>query len=251
MAVRKKDNTIYCVYGLKCQTVHQPLTSQFIGKVVVYLFKGRLRYCGLCQVPCSQMSLNCLISDPSQKGNVLTPYLLKLEKKPISFALITEGGEIISLNFRCCTRAINFSQEYLCLCCNYNRESWSDSLRNKIILNHRIRRDRKGKVSIRNHSVLALSLCRTTIPCLIYTCRLKNSSAFCRKFIPVPSSLLSFPGASAVPPGCHLNLLLFLLLLMSLTVPGTAVTKPDTALQLRPCAGGSLSSCTSLLYVPV
>lgn len=80
MAVRKKDNKIYSVCELKCQIVHQSLTSQFLGKVVVYLFKGRLRNCGPCQLPCSQMSLNCLISDPSQKGNVLTSYLLKLEK---------------------------------------------------------------------------------------------------------------------------------------------------------------------------
>lgn len=41
MAIRKKEKRIYSVYWLKYQIVHQPLTSQFIGKVVVYLFKGR------------------------------------------------------------------------------------------------------------------------------------------------------------------------------------------------------------------
>lgn len=164
MAARKKDKTIYSVYGLKCQIILlQPLTSQFIGKVVVCLFKGRLRNCGPCQLPCSQMSLNCLISDPSQNGNVLTSYLLKVEKK--HFLCPDNWGRINNYSeFQSCTRAMNFSQGYLCLCWNYNTEGWSDCLGNKIILNHRIRRDRKGEVSIRNHSVLPLSLCRATVP---------------------------------------------------------------------------------------
>lgn len=136
-------------------------------------------------------------------------------RKNISFALITEEGEIISLNFRCCTRAMNFSQGCLCLCWNYNTESWSDCLGNKIILNHRIRREGKGKGISKKLLSSSLVFMQGHYPnaipkwCLIYTCRLKYSPVFCRKSIPVPSSILwGFPGALVVLPGWHLNVVI-------------------------------------------
>lgn len=177
------------------------------------------------------------------------------DQKNIAFALITEEGEIVWISDAAQGQCV--SPRGVCVYAGITTQragKWLPGKENDS-RNHKIAKNRKGKVSIRNHPVHPLSLCGANYPnaipkwCLTYTYKLKYPPVFHRQSIPVPSLLLrSFPGALVVPPSCNLNLWLFLLLSVSLLVPSIAVSKPDAVLQLRPSAAGSLSSCTFFVY---
>ena len=173
-----------------------------------------------------------------------------LDQKNIAFALITEERELVWISDAAQGQCI--SPRGVCVYAGITTQ-WAGKWQpdDNDSCNEKIMKSRKGKVSVRNHPVRPLSLFRANYPnaipkwCPIYTYRLKYPPVFHRQSVPVPSLLWkSFPGVLVVPPWDHLHLWLFLLLLVSLLVPSTAVTKPDALLQLRPSAEGSLSSGT-------